>query len=84
MMSMVRSATPKALVSRRLISSSAKANAIAASIGHNIASSSTSSSSSSRAAKVASYAVLGSTTVAIGVSLLLKDEVVYWTPNTRK
>ncbi|KAF9360039.1 hypothetical protein BGX26_010689 [Mortierella sp. AD094] len=83
MMSMIRIATPKAIVSRRLISSSAKSNAVAASIGHNIMPSTASPSSSSRTAKTAGYAILGSTVVATGVSLLLKDEVVYWTPNAR-
>ncbi|KAF9200775.1 hypothetical protein BGZ49_008994 [Haplosporangium sp. Z 27] len=85
-MSMIRTATPKAIaVSHRFISSSAKSNAVAASIGHNIVpSSASSSSSSSKAVKVAAIAVVGSTAVVSGLSLLLKDEVVVWTPNARK
>ncbi|KAF8969763.1 hypothetical protein BGZ46_010630 [Entomortierella lignicola] len=85
MMSMIRTATPKTVAaSHRFISSSAKSNAVAASIGHNIVPSSVSSSSSSKAVKVAAIAVLGSTAVVSGLSLLLKDEVVVWTPNARK
>ncbi|KAF8929171.1 hypothetical protein BGZ47_001236 [Haplosporangium gracile] len=33
--------------------------------------------------KAIAYTVLGSTAVVAGVSHLLKDEVVYWTPNVR-
>jgi hypothetical protein len=76
MMSMIRTAAPKA-VNRRLFSNSARTNA-AASIAHPGA------VSSSRILKVAAYTAIGSTVVVAGASHLFKDEVVYWTPNVRK
>ncbi|KAF9941398.1 hypothetical protein BGZ65_003881, partial [Modicella reniformis] len=67
MISTIRTTAPMAL-NRRLFSISATTNA---------------PSSSPRAAKIAAYTVLGSTVVIAGASRLLKDEVVYWTPNVR-
>jgi hypothetical protein len=75
----IRAAGPKAL-NRRLFSNSARTNVAVASIAHNTSA----VSSTSRAAKIAVYTVLGSTAVVAGASHLLKDEVVYWTPNARK
>ncbi|KAF9112630.1 hypothetical protein BGX27_003018 [Mortierella sp. AM989] len=71
---------------QRFISNSTRVNNIAAQIGHesSMASSSTSLSSAGRAFKTVAYTVLGSTAVVAGLSVLFKDEVVYWTPNTRK
>ncbi|KAG0339959.1 hypothetical protein BG004_006600, partial [Podila humilis] len=37
-----------------------------------------------RTVKNVAFTVLGSTAVVAGVSHMLKDEVVYWTPNARK
>ncbi|KAG0201764.1 hypothetical protein BGX28_005509 [Mortierella sp. GBA30] len=86
-MSIIRNAITKvaAPAARRSISNSSKTNNAAVSIGHEATvSSSSSSSSSGRALKAIAYTVLGSATVVAGVSHLLKDEVIYWTPNTRK
>ncbi|KAF9193282.1 hypothetical protein BGZ51_003803 [Haplosporangium sp. Z 767] len=71
---------------RRSISNSCKTNSAASvSLGHNGSmTSSASSSPSSRTLKTVAQIVLGSTAVVAGVSHLLKDEVIYWTPNTRK
>ncbi|KAG0301353.1 hypothetical protein BGZ98_008424 [Dissophora globulifera] len=71
----MRTAIPKTLTTARLMSSAAQSNAPATSFA---------SSASRTAAKVAAYAVIGSTTVVAGASVLFKDEVVYWTPNVRK
>ncbi|KAF9426434.1 hypothetical protein BGZ76_002764 [Entomortierella beljakovae] len=80
MISNMRNTVPKAITFQRSISSSARSNSIATPY----MSSHTTQGSSSRAAKVAGYAVLGSAVAATGASILLKDEVVYWTPNSRK
>ncbi|KAF9345707.1 hypothetical protein BGX26_002818 [Mortierella sp. AD094] len=70
---------------KRFISNSTKVNNVAATaqISHET-SASASLSSSGRAFKAVAYTVLGSTAVVAGLSHLFKDEVVYWTPNTRK
>ncbi|KAF9570413.1 hypothetical protein EC968_001811 [Mortierella alpina] len=88
-MSILRNAITKAAApaARRSISNSSMTNnAAAVSLGHDgaMSSSSSASSSSGRALKAVAYTVLGSATVVAGVSHLLKDEVIYWTPNTRK
>ncbi|KAF9572029.1 hypothetical protein EC968_010434 [Mortierella alpina] len=78
---MIRTSATKA-APRRFISNSTRNNA-AVSLGHQAMASPATASASSKT-KVAAYTVLGSTAVVAGVSLLLKDEVVYWTPNVRK
>ncbi|KAF9155553.1 hypothetical protein BG015_009426 [Linnemannia schmuckeri] len=80
-MSMIRASTTSTTVAKRLISSSARANAAVA-INHTVASATPSTTANgAKTAKTVAYAVLGSTAVVAGVSHLLKDEVVYWTPN---
>lgn len=78
MMSMIRASTSTTTVAKRLISSSARANSAAVSINDTVAAA---PSNGAKTAKTVAYAVLGSTAVVAGVSHLLKDEVVYWTPN---
>ncbi|KAF9959006.1 hypothetical protein BGZ72_010446 [Mortierella alpina] len=80
MSTMIRTSATKAAT--RFISSSSRNNA-AVSLGHQAMTSPANAAASSRT-KIAAYTVLGSTAVVAGVSLLLKDEVVYWTPNVRK
>ena len=81
MSTMIRNSVTKA-ATRRFISNSTRNNA-AVSIGHQVMTSPATATASSKI-KVATYTVLGSTAMVAGVSLLLKDEVVYWTPNVRK
>ncbi|KAF8936524.1 hypothetical protein BGZ58_004060 [Dissophora ornata] len=91
-MPMIRSSLFKAAfpAARRTISSSSKTNNIAAvSLGHesSMAASSPSASSTSaggRIFKAVVYITAGSTAAVAGISYLLKDEVLYWTPNVRK
>ncbi|KAG9066124.1 hypothetical protein KI688_001343 [Linnemannia hyalina] len=78
MMSMIRASTSTTTVAKRLISSSTRANAAAVAINHTVAAA---PSNGAKTAKTVAYAVLGSTAVVASVSHLLKDEVVYWTPN---
>ncbi|KAF9905681.1 hypothetical protein BX616_000942 [Lobosporangium transversale] len=80
MLPSIRAVTPKAFVARRFISQSSKANA-AASIAQNAM---PATANGSRTAKAAAYTVLGGGIVVAGAAVLLKDEVVYWTPNVRK
>ncbi|GJJ68961.1 hypothetical protein EMPS_01307 [Entomortierella parvispora] len=89
MMSMIRNTFAKvAPAATRSISNSSKTNNASVTLGHvaNMASESASpaSSSSAKTFKAVAYTVLGSTALVAGVSHLLKDEVVYWTPNVRK
>ncbi|KAF9577439.1 hypothetical protein BGW38_007349, partial [Lunasporangiospora selenospora] len=84
MMSMIRSSITKATTARRLISNSTKSNNVAYTLGHEASHTAPASSSSSSVLKAVAYTVLGSTAVVAGVSHLLKDEVIYWTPNVRK
>ncbi|KAF9912008.1 hypothetical protein EC991_001455 [Linnemannia zychae] len=77
MMSMIRASNFTA--AKRFISSSSRANAAVA-INH-AAAAPAATSNGAKTAKTVAYAVLGSTAVVAGVSHLLKDEVVYWTPN---
>ncbi|KAG0230248.1 hypothetical protein BGW41_002563 [Actinomortierella wolfii] len=67
----------------RAISNSSKASS-PATLAHNASESAHYSSSTSSTAKTVAYTVLGATAVVGGLSALLKDEVIYWTPNTRK
>ncbi|KAG0257589.1 hypothetical protein BG011_003869 [Mortierella polycephala] len=87
-MSTIRQIITKIAVpaARRSISNSSKTNSAAsASLGRNASmASSASPSSSSRTLKTVAYTIVGSTVVVASVSHLLKDEVVYWTPNPRK
>ncbi|KAI1318572.1 hypothetical protein EDD11_006262 [Mortierella claussenii] len=92
-MSMIRTSFSKiaAATARRSISNSSKTNNVATvSIGQDVSSMSSSAaasfspSSSGRAYKAVAYTVLGGTAVVAGISHLLKDEVIYWTPNIRK
>ncbi|KAF9121618.1 hypothetical protein BGW39_010400, partial [Mortierella sp. 14UC] len=78
MMSMIRASNSTA--AKRFISSSARANAAVA-INHAAAAPTAVTSNGAKTAKTVAYTVLGSTAVVAGVSRLLKDEVVYWTPN---
>ncbi|KAF9924600.1 hypothetical protein FBU30_005448 [Linnemannia zychae] len=78
MMSAIRTSAPTATIAKRFISSSARANA-AVTINHTAAP--INSTHGSKTAKSIAYAVLGGTATVAGVSHLLKDEVVYWTPN---
>lgn len=79
MMSIIRASTSTTTVAKRLISSSAKVNASAVAINHTVAAAAP--SNGAKTAKTVAYAVLGSAAVVAGASRLLKDEVVYWTPN---
>ncbi|KAF9142151.1 hypothetical protein BGX30_003272 [Mortierella sp. GBA39] len=79
MMSMIRASTSTTTVAKRLISSSTRANAAAVAINHTVAAAAP--SNGAKTAKTVAYTVLGSTAVVVGASHLLKDEVVYWTPN---
>ncbi|KAG0050608.1 hypothetical protein BGZ83_004612 [Gryganskiella cystojenkinii] len=87
MMSMIRNTLSKvAPTATRSISNSSKTNA-SISLGHvaSMASeSATAPSTSSSTLKAVANTVLGTTAVVAGISYLLKDEVVYWTPNVRK
>ncbi|KAG0366433.1 hypothetical protein BGX24_003687 [Mortierella sp. AD032] len=76
MMSMIRASNSTA-AAKRFISSSVRANA-AVVINHTAAAT---SANGAKTVKTVAYTVLGSTAVVAGVSHLLKDEVVYWTPN---
>jgi hypothetical protein len=83
---MIRNTISKvAPTATRAISNSTKTNAAisleasAAMPSHNA-----SSNASNGRFKAVAYTVLGSTAVVAGISHLLKDEVVYWTPNVRK
>ncbi|KAF9082654.1 hypothetical protein BGX23_012231 [Mortierella sp. AD031] len=85
MMSMIRTSNSTAsTVAQRFISSSARANAAVA-INHTVAAApstaAVAANGSIKTAKTVAYTVLGSTAVVAGFSHLLKDEVVYWTPN---
>ena len=86
MMSLIRASTSTSTnaVAKRFISNSARANA-AVTINHVAAPSTLASAKAaangSKTAKAITYTVLGSTVVVAGASHLLKDEVVYWTPN---
>ncbi|KAG0210418.1 hypothetical protein BGX28_009327 [Mortierella sp. GBA30] len=75
---LIRSSAAKA-ATRRFISISTRTNA-AASLGHHPV---TATPATTRT-KAITYTILGSTAVIAGVSHLLKDEVVYWTPNVRQ
>ncbi|KAF9336423.1 hypothetical protein BG006_008704 [Podila minutissima] len=77
MLSMIRTSVAK--TPARCISTSAPSRAATVAIAHSEAVVSTSSRT-----KTVAYAVLGSTAVVAGASHVLKDEVVYWTPNARK
>ncbi|KAF9185194.1 hypothetical protein BGZ51_002915 [Haplosporangium sp. Z 767] len=84
MMSMIRIAAAKA-TARRFISSSARSyNAVA--LEHHASPSMATAAipAASRTAKTVAYTLLGSTAVIGGFSILLKDEVVYWTPNSNR
>ncbi|KAF9086878.1 hypothetical protein BGX23_008530 [Mortierella sp. AD031] len=88
-MSMIRNTLTKVspAATRRAISNSTKTNAAISLESSSSSMPSTASASSSnggRAYKTVAYTVLGSTAVVAGFSHLLKDEVVYWTPNVRK
>ncbi|KAG0272490.1 hypothetical protein BGZ95_011760 [Linnemannia exigua] len=78
-MSTIR-ASNSTVVAKRFISSSARANAAVA-INQTAARTATASANGAKTAKTIAYTVLGSTVVVASVSHLLKDEVVYWTPN---
>ncbi|KAF9378586.1 hypothetical protein CPC16_011214, partial [Podila verticillata] len=78
MMSMIRTSVTKA-VPARYISTSAPSRSATVAIGRSEAMTSPSSRT-----KTVAYAVLGSTAVVAGASHILKDEVVYWTPNACK
>lgn len=88
MMSMIRNTFAKvAPATTRSISNSSKTNNASVTLGHVASMASESAapaSSSAKTFKTVAYTVLGSTALVAGVSHLLKDEVVYWTPNVRK
>ncbi|KAF9977970.1 hypothetical protein BGZ73_004253 [Actinomortierella ambigua] len=73
---------PSTMGAIRTISNSSKANS-AATLAHNAAEAGHYASSGSTAKTVA-YTALGTVAVVGGLSALLKDEVIYWTPNARK
>ncbi|KAG0375972.1 hypothetical protein BGX24_008450 [Mortierella sp. AD032] len=84
MMSMIRNTLTKvAPTATRTITNSTKTNA-AISLESSMPSMNSSSNASTGRFKTIAYTVLGSTAVVAGFSHLLKDEVVYWTPNVRK
>ncbi|KAF9145358.1 hypothetical protein BGX30_009368 [Mortierella sp. GBA39] len=81
---MIRNTISKvAPTATRAISNSTKTNAAISLESSAMPSHSTAAPSNGRFKAVA-YTVLGSTAVVAGMSHLLKDEVVYWTPNVRK
>ncbi|KAF9912779.1 hypothetical protein EC991_008641 [Linnemannia zychae] len=85
MMSMIRNTLTKvAPTATRTISNSTKTNAAISLESSSMPSMNSSSNASTGRFKTIAYTVLGSTAVVAGFSHLLKDEVVYWTPNVRK
>ncbi|KAG0274059.1 hypothetical protein BGZ95_010140 [Linnemannia exigua] len=85
MMSMIRNTLTKvAPTATRTISNSTKTNAAISLESSSMPSMNASSNASTGRFKTIAYTVLGSTAVVAGFSHLLKDEVVYWTPNVRK
>ncbi|KAG0258553.1 hypothetical protein BG011_003220 [Mortierella polycephala] len=84
MMPIIRNAAAKATTHRFISNSARSYNAVA--LGHHASPSmaNAATSATSRTAKTVAYALLGSTAVIGGFSILLKDEVVYWTPNSNR
>ncbi|KAF9135464.1 hypothetical protein BGW39_002609, partial [Mortierella sp. 14UC] len=84
MMSMIRNTLTKvAPTATRTISNSTKTNAAISLESSSMPSMPSSRNASTGRFKTIAYTVLGSTAVVAGFSHLLKDEVVYWTPNVR-
>ncbi|KAG0056345.1 hypothetical protein BGZ83_005464 [Gryganskiella cystojenkinii] len=83
MSTLIRStaAAAKTASTHRFISTSMPRNAAVAIEQHTATVAST---APSRSIKTVAYTVTGTAVVAGGAHLLFKDEVVYWTPNTRK
>ncbi|KAH7054168.1 hypothetical protein BKA57DRAFT_502580 [Linnemannia elongata] len=80
---MIRNTISKvAPTATRAISNSTKTNAAISLESSAMPSHNTAAASSNGRFKAVAYTVLGSTAVVAGISHLLKDEVVYWTPNT--
>ncbi|KAF9583229.1 hypothetical protein BGW38_009977, partial [Lunasporangiospora selenospora] len=85
MSTMFQNTAVKTIAAARSIHSSATVRSAAVSIGHHVSMNASPDgiSTTSKAAKAIAYTAVGTATVLGGVSILFKDEVVYWTPNVR-